>query len=125
MSTSTVAHPLAPPTNTIAGRQVIEPERLSAVEALVDLARELNDRRAPDHQEQVAKAVASVREYFRDAEADLPTDEASLWAQLRALVGASGSSPEGYDRAIDALAVSVEESRNVLRRPNTSSRPRL
>lgn len=105
--------------------QAGESQRLRAVAALVDLARQLNDRRAPDHQERVAKAVASVREYFRDGEGDLPTDAASLLTEVLALVGASGSSPEGYGRAIDALAASLNESRNVSRRRQTDSSPRL
>jgi hypothetical protein len=120
-----VAQPLRTGTNTTLRGQAVESERLRAVEALVDLARELNDKRAPDHQERVAKAVASVREYFRDGEAGLPTDEASLLAQVIELFRASGSSPEGYGRTIDALALSLDESRNVSRRRHTSSPPRL
>ena len=118
---SAAVHPLVTGTVPISA---LESARLAAVEAFVDLARELNDRRAPDHQERMAKAVASVREYFRDSRGDLPTKNDWPLAQVADVLRASGSSPEGYGRAIDALAISLDERRHVSRRP-ISSRPRL
>ena len=103
----------ARPMKTIAVAEIRASKRVRAVEALVREARELNDRRAPDHQERIANAVASVTEHFRDGTGDLRFDEGSLLAQITDLVQASGSSREGYRRAIDELADKVSEIGNV------------
>ncbi len=91
---------------------------LQAVDELVQFARELNHRRAPDHRERISRAVASVREYFRDGvEGELPSNQASpLLARVLALEGASDASPEGYAQAIDALAACLEDTRSAAQR---------
>lgn len=92
------------PMTTVTEEEVRASRRARAVEALVREARELNDTRTPDHQERIAKVVASVTEYFRDPAGGLRIDEGSLVAHITDLVRASGSSREGYRQAIDALA---------------------
>lgn len=103
--------------NSVNMRRTFGSAGLQAVEALVQLARELNAQRPPDHRESISRAVASVTEYFRDGvEAELPSHQASpLLAQVTALAGASEASPEGYARAIDALAAGLDDIRSAAR----------
>ena len=98
--------------NSVNTRRTCGSAGLQAVDELVQLARELNARRPSDHRERISRAVASVTEYFRDGvEGELPSDQASpLLAQVAALAGASDASPEGYARAIDALAAGLDDT---------------
>lgn len=108
--------------NPVNTRQTGGPAGLQAVDELVQLARELNAHRPPDHRERISAAVASVREYFRDGvEAELPSKQASpLLAQVTALAGASDASPEGYARAIDTLTAGLDDARNAAQRMRTN-----
>lgn len=107
--------------NSVNTRQTCGSAGLQAVDELVRLARELNEHRPPDHRERISAAVASVREYFRDGvEGELPSNQASpLLAQVTALAGASDASPEGYARAIDALAAALDDTRSSAQRMRT------
>ena len=89
----------------------------------MQLARDLNRQRSPDHRERISKAVASVTEHFRDGrDGELPAIQASpLLAQVIALAGASDASPDGYARAIDALAAVLEDTRSAAQRIRTDS----
>ncbi len=68
------------------------------------------------------RAVASVTEYFRDdVEGELPSDRASpLLARVTALDWACDASPEGYARAIDALAAGLDDIRSAAQRMRTN-----
>ena len=103
-------------------QQACGPACLQAVDELVQLARKLNQQRSSDHRERISAAVASVREYFRDGrEGELPSNQASpLLARVTALDWACDASPEGYARAIDALAAGLDETRNAAQRMRTN-----
>ncbi len=85
--------------NSLNTRRTFGSAGLQAVHELVELARELNARRPPDHRERISRAVASVAEYFRDGvEDELPSDQASpLPAQVTAFGAAAYYLTDGFD----------------------------
>ena len=84
-----------------------------ASERLLRLARELNTLRPPDHQEQIARAVADTQEYFRpDPESDLPAPgDDELFDMVRTLANACESSPAGFARSCNDLQGIVDQQK--------------
>ena len=88
------------PMATYAGRSKRE-LAVSATGRLVDLARELNSLRTPDHRERMSQAVAVTQEYFRlDLDSALPAAGAdALLDGVRELDAACDASRTGYEEA--------------------------